>query len=57
VRDVRVLLTLLEALGRLHPQLLAEGPPFVGQPAALRVPHALGIPQGTWAVTPTDTTL
>jgi hypothetical protein len=44
VCDDRVLVALPEPLGRLQPQLLAEGPPFVGQPSALRVPHAIDIP-------------
>ncbi|MEO3765039.1 pyridoxal-dependent decarboxylase [Streptomyces sp. B5E4] len=38
-------------------QLLAEGPPFTGQPTALRVPHTTGIPQVSRDVSPHDTTL
>src|SRR5690606_25007486 len=41
----------------LHPQLFTESPSLVGQPAPLRIPHAVGIPQGSRAVSPSDTTL
>ncbi|MFD5796458.1 hypothetical protein ACFWIO_23605 [Streptomyces diastatochromogenes] len=34
-------------LRALEAQLLTEGPSFVGQPAPLRIPHAVGIPQGS----------
>ena len=57
VSDDRVLIALPKPLGRLQPQLFAEGPPFVGQPAPLRIPHAVGIPQGSRGVSPYDTTL
>lgn len=57
VSDDRGLVALPEPLGRLQPQLLPERPPFVGQSAPLRIPHATGVPQGSWTVSPTDTTL
>lgn len=57
VSDDRVLVALPEPPGRRHPQLLAEDSPFVGQPASLRIPHARGVPQGSWTVSPADTTL
>lgn len=40
-----VFLALPEPLGRLQPRLLAEGPPFVSQPAPWRKSHAVGISQ------------
>jgi hypothetical protein len=56
MRDVRVLVALLETLGRLHPQFLAKRAPLVRQPTPLGVPDGPGIPQGSWAVSPTETT-
>lgn len=49
VRDDRVLVApgKRKPLGRFQPQLLAEVTPFIGQPAPLPIPHAVGISQGS----------
>jgi hypothetical protein len=49
--------TARESLGRLCPKPLPKRPTLGGQPVTLRVPHEDGVPPGTPAVSPHDTTL